>query len=80
MKETAGKIAEYLEIICSLSIRTGKIPNDWLIANLIRIFFKKGDKTDPANNRPVSLTSVRYKIMEHIISSTVNNLDNNTFM
>lgn len=31
--------------------------------------FKKWDKTDPANHRPISLTFIRCKIREHIIYS-----------
>jgi hypothetical protein len=31
--------------------------------------FKKGDKSKPANYRPVSLTSVCCKVIEHIIHS-----------
>jgi hypothetical protein len=34
---------------------------------VITALFKKGDKSLPVNNRPVSLTSVTCKLMEHII-------------
>ena len=49
-KEAADSIAPYLEILYNKSIKTGKVPVDWLIGNVIPIF-KKGDKTDPANYR-----------------------------
>ena len=48
------------------SLESGDIPKDWLTANITAIF-KKGPKDNPANYRPVSLTSVTCKIMEHII-------------
>ena len=70
MKEAADSITPYLEILYNKSIKTGKVPADWFIGNVIPIF-KKEDKTDPANYLPVSLTSVPCKITEHIISSSV---------
>ena len=33
--------------------------------------FKKGDKSDPANYRPISLTCVLWKVLEHIIASNL---------
>ncbi len=33
--------------------------------------FKKGDRSDPANYRPISLTCILCKIMEHIVSSSI---------
>lgn len=38
---------------------------DWRDANISPIH-KKGSKQNPANYRPVSLTPISYKIMEHI--------------
>ena len=60
---------ELAPIIChifSQSLTTGDLPEDWLTANIIAIY-KKGEKCKPANYRPVSLTSVTCKLMEHII-------------
>ena len=33
--------------------------------------FKKGDKTDPSNYRPISLTCVLCKVLEHIVASSM---------
>ena len=40
--------------------------NIWKTANVSSIF-KKGDRSDPSNYRPISLTCVACKIMESII-------------
>jgi len=45
--------------------RTNK-PADWEIGNITAIF-KKGNKSDPSNYRPISLTSTICKVMESII-------------
>ena len=80
LKEATDSIAPYLEILYNKSIKTGKDPADWLIGNVIPIF-KKGDKTDHANYRSVSLTSVPCKIMEHIIfSSVMKHFDDNKIL
>ena len=34
-------------------------------------FTKKGDKSDPSNYRPISLTCVLCKILEHIVASSL---------
>ena len=66
LKMCAEEIAPILKIIFQQSIATGKLPKDWKSAN-ISALFKKGSRTDPANYRPVSLTSVACKVLEHII-------------
>ena len=45
-------------------------PSQWKEANVTPIF-KKGDKRNPGNYRPVSLTSIPCKIMEKIIRDKI---------
>jgi hypothetical protein len=54
-----------LQKIFQVAIDTGDLPKDWRDANISSIF-KKGDKHLPENYRPVSLTSVPCKLLEHI--------------
>ena len=70
LKETAEECAPILTKLFNLSYQSGIIPDDWKDAN-VHAVFKKGSKVKPANYRPVSLTSVCCKIIEHIIHSSV---------
>ena len=63
-------ISPILEIIFNISLQTGQVPNDWKEANIAPIF-KKGDKHSPSNYRPVSLTCIIAKYMEHILVSNM---------
>ena len=66
LKETAITISVPLSMIFQESLRSGETPADWRRANVTPIF-KKGDRTDPANYRPVSLTSQVCKVLESIV-------------
>jgi hypothetical protein len=55
-----------LTIILRQSLITGEIPEDWWQANITAIY-KKGDRNQAVNYRPVSLTSICCKTMEHIL-------------
>ena len=70
LKEYALHIAPVLQVIYTQSYQTGILPNDWLTANIVPVY-KKGDKSNPANYRPISLTSVCCKTMEHIICHAI---------
>ena len=52
--------------IFQASFDTGKLPKDWLNANLAPVY-KKEDVHLPENYRPVSLTCVSCKLLQHII-------------
>lgn len=66
LKICADSIAPSLTLIFNLSVSTGQVPSDWRSANISSVF-KKGDKNKAENYRPVSLTSVACKLLEHII-------------
>ena len=70
LKEYADIIAPMLHHLFSQSVRRGQVPDDWKRANVCAVF-KKGDKTLSKNYRPVSLTCVTCKMLEHIITSHV---------
>ena len=70
LKETAEQIAPIITHIFQQSYNTGKLPNDWLQA-LVTPIHKKSLKSDPANYRPISLTCILCKVMEHIIVSNI---------
>ena len=59
-------IAPVLQTIYSQSLKHATLPQDWLLANITPVF-KKGNRSSPANYRPISLTSVLCKVMEHVI-------------
>ena len=66
LKEAASAIAPFLCFIFQKSIDTGSVPADWKHANIIAVY-KKGSRTAANNYRPVSLTSVPCKLLEHIM-------------
>ena len=66
LKELSEIIFKPLASIFRQSLETGEIPDDWKQGNIIPIY-KKGDRTDLGNYRPISLTCIICKIMESII-------------
>ena len=80
LKETAKEIAGVLSVIFQQSYEEGTVPSDWLTARISAIY-KKGDKANPSNYRPVSLTGITCKIMEHIVCSQIGrHLDHNNIL
>lgn len=70
IKELAVQLVAPLKIIFELSFKTRKLPEEWKRANVTAIF-KKGDRSDPSNYRPVSLTCIIGKIMESVIKDRI---------
>jgi hypothetical protein len=51
-------------------LETGKVPSDWNHANVTPVL-KKGDKHNPGNYRPISITCIACKLLEHIFASNM---------
>ena len=62
----ATEIAQILPVIFIQSLTSGNLPEDWLTTNIMPIF-KKGNRSSPLTYRPISLTAVCCKVLEHII-------------
>ncbi|XP_076439138.1 uncharacterized protein LOC143278011 [Babylonia areolata] len=72
LRELAEELASAFTLLYQCSLNTGVVPRDWRMANVTPVF-KKGERYRPENYRPISLTSIPCKIMEHIITSSVMN-------
>ena len=70
LKNAANEISPILEIISNQPLQTGKLPDDWVEANVAPVF-KKRDRHSPANCRPISLTCVFAKLLEYIICKQI---------
>ena len=60
-------VSEPLAFILNLSFSTGIFPNKLKIARVVPIF-KKGDKSNPGNYRPISILPVISKLFEKLIN------------
>lgn len=68
LRLTSSVSAKFLARIFNKSLLEGVVPEDWKTAAVVPIF-KKGSRHDPSNYRPISLTCISCKVMEHIIVS-----------
>ena len=66
LKACKVPLSRALHLIWKRSFKTGKVPTVYK-EQFITPVFKKGNKTDPSNYRPVSLTSHMIKIFERVI-------------
>ena len=68
LKATSMEISPMLTHLFQQSLNSGILPAQWKHAHITPIH-KKGDRTNPKNYCPISLTSVICKTMEHVIVS-----------
>ena len=66
LKDSAVHLAKPITKLFNKSLEDGTVPSDWKRANVSSVF-KKGDRTDPSNYRPVSLLPMISKILERCI-------------
>ena len=66
LKECRYQLVEKIHSLIKDSLLQGRVPRDWKRANIVPIY-KSGNKENPLNYRPVSLTSVVGKLCEKII-------------
>ena len=80
LENCAKEISSVLKVIFTESFTTGNLPSDWLTANVCPIY-KKGRRDDASNYRPIFLTSICCKVLEHIIChNIINHLNSNNIL
>ena len=70
LKRCKENLEGILRNIFNKSLESWVVPEEWRCGNIVPIY-KKGCKTDPSNYRPISLTCVVCKMLEHIICNRV---------
>lgn len=70
LKCTSIISAKFIADILNLSLSLGQVPVDWTKATIVPVH-KKGPKELVQNYRPISLTSLVCKMLEHVIVSSV---------
>ena len=65
LKDGAQILAKSISELCNYSMTLGSFPDACKIAK-VKPLFKKGSKTDPSNNRPVSLLPLLCKVFEGV--------------
>ena len=80
LKECAESLAPVLTDFFQQSLDESRVPDDWK-QQYVHPIFKKGSKSDPANYRPVALTCLLSKMLEHIIASSIHkHLESHSFL
>ena len=70
LKQLVVELGPVFAHLFQQSLDKGDIPKEWSLANICPLY-KKGDRTLPSNYRPVSLTCVPYKMLEHIVCTNI---------
>ena len=70
LKELAEELTPVITALIRQSLETGILPKQWKDAWVTPVF-KKGARCEPANYRPVSLTCIICKLMEHVLCTHI---------
>lgn len=68
LKTCAPELTPILTRLFRLSMTSGRVPKSWKLAN-VQPVPKKGSRADPANYRPISVTSILCKSMERVLNN-----------
>ena len=80
LKTVAEEVTPALTLLFWNSYQTGTLPLDWKLAHITPVF-KKGERYKAENYRPISLTCIACKVMEHIIASHImSHLEKNSIL
>ncbi|KFW76550.1 hypothetical protein N305_03673, partial [Manacus vitellinus] len=73
LMELVEELTEPLLINYHHSWKTREVPDDWSHLSKVNVvpLYKKGQKEDPGNYRPVSLTLMPGQVMDQIILSAI---------
>ena len=81
LRKLTSVLTRPLIVLFQQSIFSGRIPDPWRTAKVVPLFKGKGHKSDHNAYRPISLTSVVSKTLEHLVVSKAQLfLDNNHFL
>ena len=72
LKEGANILSKHLCKLFNMSLSSSYFPNKWKLGNVVPVC-KKGDKTDPANYRPISLLCCMGKVFEKCVFKYLHN-------
>lgn len=70
LKNTASSLCYPLAALFNQSLDSGYVPSHWRTAHIIPLH-KKDSRSNPSNYRPISLTSIICKTLEHIVTSNI---------
>ena len=70
LKELSNIISPYMSLLFQSSLDNETVPRDWRSANVTPLL-KKGERYRAENYRPVSLTCICCKVLEHVVVSNV---------
>ena len=65
-----GGMTPVIKFIFERSLRSGKLPFGWVAAGVVRVF-RRRDRSSAADYRPISLTCILCRVLEHILASNI---------
>ena len=81
LKETSNEITEAMTLLFKVSLTQSDIPDTWREILISPLFKGGGDRNKAENYRPISLTSISGKVLEHILHSNImKHLENNNIL